>query len=282
MELEKFIKHSRRVEVDDLDWQAAARAGVTPEEAFLVSYFSDIEGQTVFYFRELLNTKSARRPEIVAFMTTWNYEEYFHAESLNKLLDVCGHPTCDRRIVVRDNATLAAKIENLVQLSLSRMMPDLFLALFMTWGSSQELLTSMCYERLAETTANPVLRELCKRIAKQERRHFAYYFNSAREQLTGKPMAQRFARYFYETFWNPVGSGVKTRDEVYRLVDALFPGRVVDEVFGEIASRIGTLPGMEGASAPVRFAERVWRNRRDQSAAGPVERRVADVQAQAN
>jgi hypothetical protein len=282
MDLEKFIRHSRRVEVDDLDWEEAARAGLSPDEPFLVSFFSDIEGQTVFYFRELINTNAARRPDIVAFMTTWNYEEYFHAESLNKLLEVCGYPTSRSRVVVRENATLAAKVENLVQLSLSRLMPDWFLALFMTWGSSQELLTSMCYERLAETTANPVLRELCKRIAKQERRHFAYYFNSAREHLIGSTMAQRFSRYFYETFWNPVGSGVKTRDEVYRLVDALFPGRVVDEVFGEIAARIGTLPGMEGASAPVRFAERVWRNRREQSAARPAGRRVADVQAQAS
>src|SRR5687768_2990396 len=118
MEIEKFIRHSRRVEIDDLDWEAANRAGLSPDEPFLVSYFSDIEGQTVFYFRELLNTKSARRPDIVAFMTTWNYEEYFHAESLSKLLDVCGHPTTDRRVVVRDNATLLARFENLAQLSL--------------------------------------------------------------------------------------------------------------------------------------------------------------------
>jgi hypothetical protein len=280
MEIEKFLRHSRRVEVEDLDWEAARQAGLSPDEPFLVSFFSDIEGQTVFYFRELLNTQARRRPEIVAFMTSWNYEEYFHAESLNKLLDVCGHPTTDRRVVVRDNATVAARIENLVQLSLSRLAPDWFLALFMTWGSSQELLTSMCYERLAETTANPVLRELCRRIAKQERRHFAYYFNSARVHLSGSPMAQRFTRYFYETFWNPVGSGVKTRDEVYRLVDALFPGPVVDEVFGEIAQRISTLPGMEGASAPSRFAERVWRNRREQDLAG-MHRPAAGVHAQA-
>lgn len=29
MEIDKFIRHSRRVETDDLDWEAAARAGLS-------------------------------------------------------------------------------------------------------------------------------------------------------------------------------------------------------------------------------------------------------------
>ena len=261
-ELDKFIKHSRRVETDDLDWEAARRVGLSEDEPFILSYFTDIEAQTIFYFRELLNTAAARRPEVLAFMTTWNYEEYFHAESLSKFLEVCGHGIgADRRVQVREGATLMAHIENLVTMSFSRMLPDAFLALFMTWGSSQELLTSRCYERLQEATGNPVLAELAQRIARQERRHFAYYFQSARELLAGSRLAQKVTRGFYEGFWTPVGSGVKSRAEVFRLVDALFPGRVVDEVFGDIATRIATLPGMAGCTAPLRFAERVWRHR---------------------
>jgi rubrerythrin len=262
MELDKFIRHSRRVETDDLDWEAARRSGLSEDEPFILSYFTDIEAQTVFYFRELLNTAAARRPEVLAFMTTWNYEEYFHAESLAKFLEVCGHAYGgDRRVEVREGATLMAHIENLVTMSVSRMMPEAFLALFMAWGSSQELLTSRCYERLQEATANPVLAELAQRIARQERRHFAYYFQSARQLLAGSRVAQRVTRTFYERFWTPVGSGVKTRAEVFRLVDALFPGKVVDEVFNDITTRIATLPGMAGCTAPTRFVERVWRHR---------------------
>src|SRR5262245_42770231 len=261
-ELDKFIKHSKRVETDDLDWEAARRHGLAEDEPFILTYFTDIEAQTIFYFRELLNTAAARRPEVLAFMTTWNYEEYFHAESLAKFLEVCGHGIGgDRRVQVRAGATLMAHIENLVTMSFSRMLPDAFLALFMAWGSSQELLTSRCYERLQEATSNPVLAQLAQRIARQERRHFAYYFQSARELLAGSRLAQKVARGFYEGFWTPVGSGVKSRAEVFRLVDALFPGRVVDEVFGDIATRIATLPGMAGCTAPLRFAERVWRHR---------------------
>lgn len=262
MEIDKFIRHSRRVETEDLDWDAARRAGLSGDEPFILRYFADVEGQTIFYFREILNTHAARQPDILAFMTTWNYEEYFHAESLGRLLDVCGHPAeAARRTEVRDGATILARVENLVQLGMSRLAPEAFLALYMTWGASQELLTSRCYERIQETTANPVLRELAARIAKQERRHFAWYFQGARDHLARSRVAQRVTRFVFERFWNPVGSGVKTGDDVYRLVDGVFPGEVIDETMDDIAARIASLPGMAGVDAPSRFAGRVWRYR---------------------
>ncbi len=262
MEIDKFIRHSRRVETDDLDWEAARRAGLSGEEPFVLRYFADVEGQTIFYFKEILNTHAARHPEILAFMTTWNYEEFFHAESLGRLLEVCGHPNAAaRRAEVRAGATIMARVENLFQLAMSRLAPEAFLALYLTWGSSQELLTSRCYERVQETTANPVLAELAGRIAKQERRHFAWYFNGAREHLARSAAARRVTRFFFERAWNPVGSGVKTGDEVYRLVDAVFPGEVIDQTMADIQRRVATLPGMAGIDAPARFADRVWRRR---------------------
>jgi rubrerythrin len=262
MEIDKFIRHSRRVETDDLDWEAARRAGLAGDEPFVLRYFADVEGQTIFYFREILNTHASRDPEILAFMTTWNYEEFFHAESLTRVLEVCGHPAAAaRRTEVRDGATVLARLENLAQLAMSRLAPSSFLALYMTWGASQELLTSRCYERIQETTANPVLRELAGRIAKQERRHFAWYFKGARQQLELSRAAQQVTRFFFQRFWNPVGSGVKTGAEVQRLVDAVFPGRVIDETMADIQDRIATLPGMAGIDAPARFAERIWRGR---------------------
>jgi len=276
MEIDKFIRHSRRVETDDLDWDAARRVGLEGDEPFILRYFADVEGQTIFYFREILNTHAARQPDILAFMTTWNYEEFFHAESLGRLLEVCGHPAAAaRRTQVRDGATILARLENLAQLAMSRMAPDAFLALYMTWGASQELLTSRCYERIQETTRNPVLRELAGRIAKQERRHFAWYFQGAREHLQRGLAAQQITRFFFQRFWNPVGSGVKTGDEVYRLVDGVFPGEVIDQTMGDIQSRIATLPGMAGVDAPSRFAGRVWRNRGRTASVAPAPGDVA-------
>jgi rubrerythrin len=282
MEIDKFIRHSRRVETDDLDWDAARRAGLAGDEPFVLRYFADVEGQTIFYFREILNTHAAGRPEILAFMTTWNYEEFFHAQSLGRMLEACGHPApADRRIEVRRGATLMARVENLAQLAISRLAPDAFLGLYLTWGASQELLTSRCYERLQATTGNPVLAELAARIAKQERRHFAWYWNGAREQLARSAAARRITRLLFERFWNPVGSGVKTGEEVYRLVDAVFPGPVIDETMGDIQRRISSLPGMEGVDAPSRFAARVWQQR-DRRGEARADRRAEHHQREAS
>jgi rubrerythrin len=267
MEIDKFIRHSRRIETDDIDWEAARRAGLRGDEPFALRYFADVEGQTIFYFREILNTHAARRPDILAFMTTWNYEEFFHAEALGRLLDVCGHPVPARRTELREAASVASHVENAAQLALSRAAPDAFLGLYLTWGASQELLTSRGYERLRESTDNPVLRELAARIARQERRHFAWYWNGAREQLARSRAAQRVTRFVFQRAWNPVGSGVKSGDEVHRLVDAVFPGTVIDQIMGDMQRRISALPGMAGIDAPARFAARVWRRRAAQRAA---------------
>ncbi len=61
------------------------------------------------------------------------------------------------------------------------------------------------YEEVIRTTENPVLAEMFKRIAKQERRHFAYYFNQARDRLADNPRNQRFCKAIVKRFYAPVG-----------------------------------------------------------------------------
>ena len=48
-----------KVQVDDLDWDLAAKHGLTDDEAFIITYFADIEGQTIVYLRDFLHTRAA-------------------------------------------------------------------------------------------------------------------------------------------------------------------------------------------------------------------------------
>ena len=48
--------------------------------------------------------------------------------------------------------------------------------------------------RSSRITKNPVLEELCRRIARQERRHFAYYFNQSKDKLAGRRFDQKFVK----------------------------------------------------------------------------------------
>jgi hypothetical protein len=257
-DIAKHIRASRRIATDDLDWDLAARVGLSPGEVATLTYFADIEGQTVYYLREVLNTRPARDPDSLAFLTLWNYEEFFHGHAIARLLEVCGHDLgADRISEVRIGATFAARVEEVVQTLISKLFPRTFVALWMAWGASQELLTLRGYERIAAATANPVLRELCLRIARQERRHFAYYYNGARERLAGRRFSQRVVRFLFDHFWTPVGGGVKSEQQVAALIAGLFPGALLGEVLDGLDQRLARLPGMDAFDAGRRYAARI-------------------------
>ena len=136
-------------------------------------------------------------------------------------------------------------------------MPRTFISLWMFWGALQECLTTQAYEELAKITKNPVLEELCRRIARQERRHFAYYFNQARDKLEGRPFDQKFVKWIANKFYAPVGGGVKTDEEGARLVAQLFPGNRIFEVMGYIEKRMAQLPGMEDLHCATLWAAKI-------------------------
>ena len=58
-----------------------------------------------------------------------------------------------------------------------------------------------------------MLAELLRRLAKDERRHFSFYYNMAREHLAPRA-AQRLTNAVIKYFWMPVGGGVKPDSEV--------------------------------------------------------------------
>ena len=258
-DIQQHLAVSQKVAFDDLDWQAARAAGLTERERHNLGFFADVESQTFFYFLEVAKLQIARDPDLISFLTMWNYEEHFHSQAITRLMAECECPVPDagaRAAQLRTRARLRAKIEDAFQVSLARMMPDTFVALWMTWGASQELMTCHGYEALVATTRNPVLAELARRIGKQERRHFAYYFAAARERLEGQPLTQRVVRTILDRSWNPAGSGVKSPAEQAAFLQGLFPEGRTAEVLAECDEKMGTLPGLAGVRGCARWAAR--------------------------
>lgn len=259
-DIAQHLAVSHKVEIDDLDWNLCRKVGLTAQEVESLHYFADVESQTVHYFLEVAKLKVARDPELLTFLTMWNYEEYFHSYAITRLMTECGvevDTATDRAQQVRSGARMKAKVEDLGQTLIAMAMPKTFVALWMFWGCLQECLTTQAYEELANNTKNPVLEELCRRIAKQERRHFAYYFGQAKKKLEGQDRAQRFVRWIANKFYAPVGGGVKTDEEGARLVAQLFPGDRIFEVMGYIEKKMALLPGMAGLDCASRWAARV-------------------------
>lgn len=260
MRMEQIFATSARVPTDDLDWEAAGRAGLTDREAFVLAYFADVEGQTIYYLRDLLASPLAGDPDVLGFLSVWNYEEYFHGQALARLLAACGRPLGrGRGQEVRRAARLAERLEAVGTWIGSRLFRRAFPALYMAWGAAQELSTLRGYEALERRTRNPVLAELCRRIARQERRHFAWYYHSARERLEASRAARWLSRFALERFWSIVGAAVKGPDDAARLVAILLPGEDGAATAAEIDRRIGALPGLAGVRMVRGFVDRCAR-----------------------
>jgi len=246
-EIEKFISVSAKIETGDIDWEEARGVGLSEDERFVLTYFSDIESQTVRYLRTLLQMKLAFRPAISAFLMTWGYEEFFHGHALASLMAVCGHALEEDRMErVVKKAKFNEWLEAVLGPLLSKVFSNQFPAVYLSFGAIQEMTTLRGYERLKVITRNPALKILCERIARQERRHFAWYFNNAKELLEESRLARTLARKLLEFNWVPVGAGVKSDAEVTRLFSILFPSEHGKHLVREVDAKMGTLPGLEG------------------------------------
>ncbi len=247
MTLERYTDHSEKIDTTDIDWHLGGQTGLTEEEKFILTYFSDIESQTIMYLRDLLHTKAVEDPEVIGFLSMWNYEEYFHGQALARLLLECGVDLEAKGIAeVRKEASFRETLIGWGASLFSKVFSNEFPALFMAWGAINEITTLRGYERLQETTKNPVLKILCERIAKQERRHFAWYFNNSKTRLEVSSRTRKLTRYVLQKFWSPVGSGVKTNKEVARLIQTLFPSEKTHQLTRDVDQRISELPGLQG------------------------------------
>jgi hypothetical protein len=257
-EIERYISVSAKIDTSDIDWDQAREAGLTDDEKFVLTYFSDVESQTIRYMKTLLQMRIAFTPSVSAFLTTWSYEEFFHGYELGRLLAVCGAPLEEDRVEsVTRKARFNEWLEAVFTPLLSRLFSRQFPAVYLSFGAIQEMTTLRGYERLHQYTSNPALKILCERIARQERRHFAWYFNHARELLLESSGARVLARKLLEFNWVPVGAGIKSPEEVKRLFLTLFPRESARNIVREIDSKMGSLPGLEGISLMEAYFERV-------------------------
>jgi hypothetical protein len=247
LETERYLAHTGKIRLEDVPWEEGARVGLTDDEVFTLGYFADIEGQTLRYLKQLLAMHDALDEDVAAFLTTWNYEEFFHGRAFEKLLAVTGNTrSAGRHNEVAAGARLNEWIERIAGPLLGRLLPQQLPAVYLSFGAVQELTTLRGYESIAVRTRNPALRLLAERIAKQERRHFTWYFQRAEARLAYDRRAQRLTRFLLEHNWVPVGAGVKPEGDVRRLFRVLFPHGTGASFARDVDAKIGSLPGLCG------------------------------------
>src|SRR5579864_7680436 len=245
--IERYKEESKKLDTTGLDWDQVTAHSLSKGDLFCLHYMMDIENHVPLYLSHLLVTRACMDPILTAFLACWNYEELWHGENIGKFLNLYGieFDTQDRIANVRANLGVQNSLSLLATMTGSWLLKD-FSAVYLTIGAINELSTLTGYGALIRKSRHPVLKDLLGRIIKDERRHFAFYYNSAKEWLTGNEGAQKVDRWMLERVWVPVGQGVKKLEEVDALALYLFDDEQGEEELLELDAKIGKLPGLSG------------------------------------
>ena len=245
LDIDRFIELSGAVKLDDIDWSKSAEAGLTDEEAQIVRYMADTETHTIIYMRDLLAGHSTKDPEITAFLSVWVYEELWHGRALDRVLVSAGRDVSGNRATeVIEGITWRERFEAFLSSIIANSTPH-FIATHMAWGALNELTAAASYQALARRTNNPVLREVCKRIARQERKHFAFYYEQATWRLKQSRLARFIARIALNYFWTPVGSGLLSEEQLPMISEYLFGDEDGKAELERIQCKMNQLAGLE-------------------------------------
>ncbi len=247
MDVETYKSQTARVQIDDLDFDAFRTQPLGPGALRCLRYMHDVEHHTVCYLRDLLVTSAHRDPTITSFLTFWNFEEFWHGEALAAVLAAHGEPNSTPRIRgMRESLTWKDRWAPMWTGFASLVAGESFIAVHMTWGAINEWCTQAGYSRLSAKADHPMLRELLRRIMKQEGRHIDFYASEAQRRLATDRRAQWITRLALKRFWKPVGATVMPRAEVEHLIGYLFGDAEGNDVAQRIDRRIDNLPGLRG------------------------------------
>lgn len=245
----KHVNNSQALNVDDINWDDVKNHPLRDEEIFILTYFMDVESNTIIYLKELLSTPAAFDPQIQAFLCTWVYEEYFHGNAIRRFLTAYGVDLSEKRIAdVQESKSLWHHIRLAGQTLISKAFGKHFIGVHMAWGAANELLTVEGYARIIQKTQHPILREILSRIMKDERRHFAFYYGEAQTRLA-EPTARRLTSTLIRRFFEPVGADIRDLESVDRIGMTLFDDDAGREVIRRCDQKIGALPGLDGFHA---------------------------------
>jgi hypothetical protein len=203
----------------------------------------DIESHTIVYLRSILSTCAIEDADTTAFLSCWAYEEHFHGRAIGQFLKACGIRFGEDRLAEVQRGTALTEWLKDMGASLVCQFSRHFHAAYLTYGAISELSTLEGYAVLAGRTRNPILAEILRRLAKDERRHFSFYYNKAKLELQARD-AQRLTTFIIKHFWLPVGGGVKPDAEVHWILNYILRGSEGEKVACRIDETIAKLPGL--------------------------------------
>jgi hypothetical protein len=244
-DLDTYKRVTGRLEWADLDLDSFRDQPLDDRWLRCLRYMHDVEEHTSCYLRNLLNTRAHHDPEITTFLTMWNFEELWHGEALGAVIAAHDEPGTTARVTaMRRRLGWRITASPILWMGFSAVTKH-FLAVHMTFGVVNEWTTQAAYARVAAGCEHPVLRELLRRIMKQEGRHIDFYLDQAKTHLE-PAAAQRTTRLALKRVWAPVGSTVMPVEDSNHLARTLFADEEGQAMLQRIDRRVDRLPGLDG------------------------------------
>jgi rubrerythrin len=242
--IDSYKARAGRLDLTGIDFDDFRDQPLGPDALRTLRYMHDVEHHTVCYLRDLLLTPAHQDPEITSFLSCWVFEEMWHGEAIGQVLEAHGEVAGASRIAdLRHRHRRQQAFTTFNTIASAAFAGRAFVALHMTWGAINEWTTQAGYARLADRASHPTLRELLKRIMKQEGGHIDFYASEAGRRLADSPRAQKMTRFALAHLWRPVGSGVMPKEEVGFMVEYLFNGDEGAIAAARIDRRVDRLPG---------------------------------------
>jgi len=256
--IDSYKSRAGRLDLGGIDFDDFRDEPLAADALRSLRYMHDVEHHTVCYLRDLLLTPAHQDPEITSFLSCWVFEEMWHGEAIGRVLEAHDMQAGAPRIAaLRHGRRRRQALTTLSTIASAAFAGQAFIALHMTWGAVNEWTTQAGYARLAETAGHPTLRELLRRIMKQEGSHIDFYASEASRRLGNSARAQHVTRFALSRWWRPVGSGVMPRREVGFLVRYLFDGEKGGQMLERIDRRVDRLPGQDNLHLLTRAVSRL-------------------------
>jgi rubrerythrin len=256
--IDSYKTRAGRLDLDGINFDDFRDRPLPADALRSLRYMHDVEHHTICYLRDLLLTPAHQDPAITSFLSCWAFEEMWHGEAIGQVLEAHGEEAGSTRIAaLRQGRRRRQATSALSTIASAAFAGRAFIAVHMTWGAINEWTTQAGYARLAEAADHPTLRELLRRIMKQEGGHIDFYASEAARRLGDSAKAQKMTRFALSHWWRPVGSGVMPRHEVRFLINYLFDGNKGADVLARIDRRVDRLPGQGDLHLLTRAASRL-------------------------
>ncbi|PZQ87603.1 MAG: hypothetical protein DI534_14105 [Leifsonia xyli] len=254
-DVREFAATARGSHRAEIDGEAIARAGLTPDAVRLIRVLRDLERGTLDRMRNLLVTATHKDARVTAFLATWAFEKYWVADALDAVLGAVGADTEPLAGPRRRTATERAERRGPVRRALSGNLAGAdIVAGHVTTGLVDELITQQAYRRLGEAATS--LTSLATSLIALKDRHVRFLAEEAEHKLAASARAVRLARKALAQAAWPVGaSEIPDADRSFfeTFVFGDEEGRTAAARIGE---RLAALPGLgtaQGASLVARL-----------------------------